>query len=144
MTRKTVFNGCRQEKKRRRFFLIPAVLLSMSFAVSAQRVEVPPQPGQEEKPIVSAPAGKDVKSKRIREGTACSGKKVFFRTAGDRTVLYTVEDNQRYTCLENLTLERVLTAIKEKPEHKIWKIEGEFTEFRGENYVLLRRATVSK
>jgi hypothetical protein len=43
-----------------------------------------------------------------------------------------------------LTLERILTAIQEKPERQFWKIEGVFTEFRGENFVFIRRAVVAQ
>ncbi|MDR2643923.1 MAG: hypothetical protein LBC74_14170, partial [Planctomycetaceae bacterium] len=33
-------------------------------------------------------------------------------------------------------------AIDEKPARTNWKIDGEFTEFRGENYILIRRAVI--
>jgi hypothetical protein len=68
---------------------------------------------------------------------------VSFRQTGDRTVLYTVEGNQRYTCLENLALDRILTATQERPDRRYWRIDGEFTEFRGENFVLIRRAVIA-
>jgi hypothetical protein len=127
-----------------RLFISIVFLLSGCLFVLAQRAEVPQQPGQESKPIAAVPTKQSVQTKRIREGTAFKDKRVFFRQTGDRTALYTVEENQRFTCLENLTLERILTAIQEKPDHQFWKIEGEFTEFRGENYVLIRRAVVSR
>jgi hypothetical protein len=69
---------------------------------------------------------------------------VYFRQTGDRSVLYTVADNQRFTCLENLELERVLKVIQDKPDRDFWRIEGEFTEFRGENFIFLRRAVIAE
>ncbi|MDR3110796.1 MAG: hypothetical protein LBU65_14095 [Planctomycetaceae bacterium] len=132
--------------------LFSVLLLGLLFSaffysiLLAQRAEVPPQTGQEqaEVPVAAKPDEKKVPPKRIREGTELNGEKVFFRQNGTRTVLYFVNNNQRrYACLENLTLERVLKSIETKPEHKFWKVNGKFTEFRGENYILLTRAVVT-
>ena len=112
--------------------------------VWGQRPEPPLQPSQETKPIAVPQAKQAPRAKRFREGTAFKDTYVFFRQTGDRTVLYTVEDNERFTCLENRALERILTAIQEKPERQFWKIEGEFTEFRGENFVLIRRSVIAQ
>ena len=123
--------------------ILSFVLLS-NFVAQGQRPEAPMQPDQEIKPIIAPPTKQTPRTKRIREGTTFRGLHVYFRQNGDRTVLYTVEDNQRFTCLENLVLERILTTIQEKPEREYWKIDGEFTEFRGENYVLIRRSVVAQ
>jgi hypothetical protein len=129
---------------RRLFIIIVPFLLLGGFVVFAQRVEVPTQPNQAIRPII-APAAKQVpKPKRYREGTAFKDMLVEFRETGDRIVLYTIHDGQRFVCHENLALERTLTAIQEKPERKFWKIEGEYTEFRGENFVLIRRAVIAE
>ncbi|MDR3233162.1 MAG: hypothetical protein LBT46_05795 [Planctomycetaceae bacterium] len=127
---------------------ITALCCLTVFALSvllAQRAEEPPQPGQTTtSPAVQpAEAKPRIKTKRQREGTAMSGEKVFFRQNGNRTVLYRLKDNQRLTCLENLTLERVLGAMEKKPEHKYWRIDGTLTEFRGENYIIIHRAVVT-
>ena len=114
-----------------------------SFAVWAQRSD-PPQPNQGFRPIAPSQTGQTSGAQRIREGTTLRNTLVFFRQTGDRTVLYTVENDQRFTCLENLALERILTAIREKPERQFWKInDGEFTEFRGENFVIIRHAVIA-
>ena len=112
-----------------------------SFVVLAQRSD--PPPNQEVRPIAVPQTGQASGTKRIREGTALRNAHVFFLQTGDRTVLYTVENNQRFTCLENLALERILTTMREKPERKFWKINGEFTEFRGENFVIIRHAVIA-
>ena len=114
------------------------------FMVQGQRPESPAQPNQTIRPIATLSPHQLVRTQRIREGTAFRDLHVFFRQIGDRTAMYTVEDNRRFLCLENLTLERILTTIEEKPERQIWKIDGEFTEFRGENYVLIRHAIFSQ
>jgi hypothetical protein len=122
-------------------------VLCMLFAglvVLAQRAEVPLSPDRESKPIDVPPAKQVPRANRFREGTAFKDKHVFFRHTNDRTVLYTTHDNQSFLCLENLHLERILTTIQEKPERQFWKIDGEFTEFRGENFVLIRRAVVAQ
>jgi len=120
------------------------ILLLGYFAVQGQRPEPPMPPGQTMNPIVPQPARQTPRMQRIREGTAFKDMHVFFRQIDDRTALYTVEDNRRFMCLENLELERILTTIQEKPERQFWRIEGVFTEFRGENSVLIRRAVVAR
>lgn len=128
-----------------RFILVfvPFLLLG-GFVVFAQRPELPTQPNQEIKPIAAPAARQGSRANQIREGTAFKDKYVFFRETGDQIVLYTVEDNQRFACLKNLALERILTTIQVKPERQFWKIAGEFTEFRGENFVLIHRAVVAQ
>ena len=123
--------------------LVSAVLLS-SFVVRGQRPEPPPQSSQEIKPITASAAKPLPRIKRFREGTTFKNMLVFFRQTGEQTVLYTVEDNQRFVCLENLALERILNTMQEKPERQFWMIEGEYTEFRGENRVLIRRAVIAR
>ena len=123
--------------------LVPIMLFG-GYVVLAQRAEVPLPPDQEAQPIAVPSTKQTPRAKRLREGTAFKDKLVFFQPSGERTVLYTVEDNQRFTCLENLALERILTTSQEKPERRFWKIDGEFTEFRGENFALIRRAVAAK
>jgi len=122
---------------------VPFLLLGGLVAL-AQRAEVVLPPDQESQSIAIPPTKQMPRAKRLREGTAFKDQHVFFRQTGDRTVLYTVENSQRFTCLENLALERILTTVQEKPERQFWKIDGEFTEFRGENFVLIRRAVVAQ
>ncbi|MDR2754581.1 MAG: hypothetical protein LBC20_02635 [Planctomycetaceae bacterium] len=124
-------------------FLI-AIFLFGNAVSFAQREPVPSDPNAVEKPIIEESVQKKVMKKRNREGTIFQGKKVSFRQTGNRTTLYTIDDNERFICLENLNLERVLKAIDEKPTRTTWKIDGEFTEFRGENYILIRRAVIAQ
>ncbi|MDR1483868.1 MAG: hypothetical protein LBT09_03495 [Planctomycetaceae bacterium] len=129
---------------RRLFFIF--VLFCSLFAgifVMGQRPPAPPNPDLEEKPVNTGETNKPTTKKRIREGVTFQNKRVFFRKTGNRTTVYTVEGNDRYVCLENLNLERILKAIAERPEQGTWKIDGVFTEFNSENFVLISRAVVS-
>jgi hypothetical protein len=121
-----------------------SLVLLGSFIARGQRLEVPAQPNQEIKPIAAPSANRGQRTRRIREGTKFKDMYVYFQQTGDRSILYTVADNQRFTCLENLELERVLKVIRDKPDRGFWKIEGEFTEFRGDNFILLRRAVIAE
>ena len=115
-----------------------------SFLVQGQRPEIPVPPNQGIRTIAAPQAWQAPRAQRIREGTAFRDMVVFFRQTGDRTVLHTVDGNHRFVCLENLTLERILTAMQENPEREFWRIEAEFFEFRGENFVLVRQAHVAR
>lgn len=125
--------------------LLSLVCLSAGSIVLGQRET--PRPGQvtpapppvsdaEKKP---EPADK----KRLRENTAFQGQAALFRSVGNRTSVFLLPSNERFTCLENLCLERVLQVMEEHPEEVHWRIDGLYTEFRGENYVLLRRAVLA-
>lgn len=125
------------------FIFLGIVVVWGGMSVLAQREPMPPDPKETEKPIVQPGPETDPSVKRIREGTTFQGIRVYFRSQGERTVLYTVQDNKRFVCLENLNLERILKAIGDKPDRGVWKVDGMYTEFRGENYVLIQRAVVS-
>ena len=124
-------------------FFVPIVLLG-GLVVFAQRTEISLPPNQESRAIAVPQTQQTPRAKRLREGTAFKNKVVFFREIGDRIVMDNVETNQRFTCLENLTLERVWTTSQQRSDRQFWKIDGEFTEFRGENFVLIRRAVIAQ
>ena len=117
-------------------------LLLGGFVVWAQRPDSPPSPNQGFRPIAPPQTRQMPSTQRIREATEFKDLHVEFRP-GERTALYTVENNQRFICLENLALERILTIIEQRPDRQYWKIEGTFTEFRGENFILIRRFAVA-
>ena len=121
------------------------VLLLLGFVVSvfAQREPVTTDPSAAERPlVVDAPAA-TVKKKKIRENTAFQGRHGYFRATGQRTTFYALDGNERYVCLENLNLERILKAMRDDPSRSAWKIDGKFTEFNEENYILIERAVVA-
>ena len=123
--------------------LLSGFILLGGFVVWAQRPDPPPQPNQNFRSIAPPQTGQVSSAPRIREGTAFRNMLVNFRQNGDRIVLYTVEGNQRYTCHENLALERIWTASQASPDRQYWRIDGVFTEFRGENYVTIRSYVIA-
>jgi hypothetical protein len=128
-----------------RIIIFFSIVLLPGFVLFAQRAEEQPQPEQKTTSDVvkTGDIKLPAKPKLQREGTVITGEKVFFRQNINRTVMYRLKDNQRFTCLENLVLERIQTAMEKKPEHNMWRIDGTFTEFRGENYIFLNRAVVT-
>jgi len=65
-----------------------------------------------------------------------------FRLAGDRIAFFAAEGNARYLVLENLNLQRIGQAIVDDPTLMQWRVSGLLTEFRGNNYLLVRSAVV--
>ena len=85
----------------------------------------------------------EVKKKRLREGMDFKGKRCFFRTVGNRVSMFAEDETERFVCLENLNLERIMQAVQENPMQQIWKIDGIYTEYLGENFVFIKRATLA-
>ncbi|MDR1479214.1 MAG: hypothetical protein LBJ00_09755 [Planctomycetaceae bacterium] len=129
----------------RKLFFVVVLFCFFSFSVfvMGQRPPAPPSPDMEEKPVTTGEANKPTTKKRIREGATFKNRRVFFRKTGNRTTAYSVDGNNRYVCLENLNLERILKSISERPDRGTWEIDGVFTEFNGENFILINRGVVS-
>ncbi len=123
--------------------LLALLILGLAVTVFAQREPLSTDPKAEEKPVVADPATVAVKKKKIRENTPFQDKRGYFRATGQRTTFYTLDGAERYVCLENLNLERILKTIRENPSRSVWKIDGKFTEFNEENYMLIERAVVA-
>ena len=124
-------------------FLFGLLLLGFAAMVFAQREPMPVDLEANEKPlVVDAPAAV-VKKKKIRENTPFKDKHGYFRATGQRTTFYTLDGNERYVCLENLNLERIQKAMRDDPSRTAWKIDGRFTEFNEENYILIDRAVTA-
>ena len=80
--------------------------------------------------------------RRTREGTEMADRHGFFRMTGDRMTFFTLEGRQRFVALENLNLERIARAVANDPDRLTWSVTGTITEFRGANYLLVRRAVI--
>ncbi|MGL6194959.1 MAG: hypothetical protein ACRC2T_09080 [Thermoguttaceae bacterium] len=83
------------------------------------------------------------KKKRIREDTVFKAKRCIFRVVGSRVVMFSEDETERYTCLENLNLERVMQVIRENSAEQIWTVDGRFTEYLGDNYILIERVALA-
>lgn len=78
---------------------------------------------------------------RIREGGRVQKQEGSFHLLGDRVLFRPGLASDSLPVLENLALERVMTAIEKSPDLN-WSVSGTITEFRGRNYLLLDRAVI--
>lgn len=102
-------------------------------AAPADRPAAPARPG---------PAAKD--KLRVREGLELIDRIGTFELSGDRARFVATDDGMSLIGLENLSLERVIHAIRDNPQQgQSWKVSGVVTEFEGRNYLLITRAIVA-
>ncbi len=81
--------------------------------------------------------------KRVREGTAFKNKRCLFRISGNRVVIFSEDESERYFCLENLNLDRVMKVVQKNPTQQIWNVDGFYTEYHEENFVYIQRAVLA-
>ncbi len=96
-------------------------------------------------PVAAAPPkaeSKSVELGQLREGTELVDQRAQFRVSRERTILVLAEGHRQLVVLENLCLERVVKMLAANPEAGNWLVTGMVTEYRGSNYVLLRRAVL--
>ena len=79
---------------------------------------------------------------RMREGTEVVDQLGHFRVTGARVTFFTDDGQGRFVVLENLNLERIARTIADNPEQLQWGVTGTITEYRGANFLLLRRAAL--
>ncbi len=115
----------------------------LAVAAQAQRETPMTETQTEIKKVVATSGTMSEKKKRTREGTQFKDFRGIFRVVGQRTLFCSLDGSERFVCLENLNLERILTSIEENPSRSAWKIDGIYTEFRGENFLLIQRGVVA-
>ncbi len=76
----------------------------------------------------------------MREGAELVDQLGTFAFLGERLIFVPVGGRRRLIGLENLNLERVGRAMMENPEATSWTVAGTVSEYRGANYLLIRRA----
>jgi hypothetical protein len=79
---------------------------------------------------------------RVREGTELSSVPGYFSITGSRVTFIASESGTRFAGLENLNLERISKMISNAPKQMDWEVSGEVTEYRGANFLLVRRAVL--
>lgn len=107
------------------------------FAVAddgAVRIPAGDKPSTSEQPETSVEA-----PKRLREGAELVDEVGTFQATGDRITFYT-SSGRSFRVLENLALDRIAATI-DKPRE--WLVQARITEFRGNNYLLITRATLN-
>ena len=80
--------------------------------------------------------------KRQREGASLVDVTGSFRARGERYLFRHADTAREYRVLENLALERVTRAIGTHAEDRLWTVSGTFTEYYGENLLLITRAVL--
>ena len=127
-------------------FLITTILtVGLLFAVWGQTDRDVNRPGTR----LPAPSAtqrverETVAKKRIREGTAFKNKRCLFRVSGNRIVIFSEDESERYFCLENLNLDRIMKVVQDNPAQQIWNVDGFYTEFRDENFAYIQRAALA-
>lgn len=112
---------------------------------SAAWSEMPP-PSEPAMPKI--PATVDPSSQpgmdRLREGTELQDARGYFRFVDDRVIFFRTGSDARYIGLENLNLERIVSEITNNPTQVEWTVVGTITEYRGANYLMVRRAILPK
>jgi hypothetical protein len=93
------------------------------------------------------PAGQATKEpaaadRHLREGTEIVDVPGSFRVSGGRVIFSPTDGRQSLIGLENLNLERVSRALADHPEQPEWIVTGTVTEYRGTNFLLLRRVVL--
>lgn len=78
--------------------------------------------------------------RRMREGTQIADRLGHFRMTGGRVTFFTADGKRRLVGLENLNLERIARTIADSPRPLQWTVTGTVTEYRGVNFLLVRRA----
>lgn len=81
-------------------------------------------------------------ARRLREGAELVDQVGLFQVTGDRVAFVADPGNRRFIVLENLSLERIARTLAERPQESQWKVSGTVTEFRGTNFILIRRAVL--
>ena len=79
---------------------------------------------------------------RVREGTELTDVLGYFTSTGNRVTFIEAEGGSRFAGLENLNLERISKMISKAPKQMDWEVSGEVTEYRGANFLLVRRAVL--
>ncbi len=123
-----------------------AMIATLLLGLSAAWSQVPPpnRPPLSRDNALLSNATSRPKKDRLREGTELQEARGHFRFVDDRVVFFRANGDSRYIGLENLNLERIVSEITNNPTQLEWTVVGSITEFRGANYLLVRRAVLSR
>jgi hypothetical protein len=100
---------------------------------------------ENDRPVAPSRSGGAPKERiRVREGLELTDRIGTFELSGDRARFIAADDGLALIGLENLSLERVIHAIRDNPQQgQTWKVSGVVTEFEGRNYLLITRAILA-
>lgn len=67
-----------------------------------------------------------------------------FNVSGERATFQADEESIQFRALENLALDRILRMVRDAGSRQLhWTIEGNLTEFHGQNFLLIEHAVVT-
>lgn len=90
-------------------------------------------------PVKEGDKGKD--TTRWREGHRLENVTVTFQISETERFLVALSSEKGLTALENMALERIADAMRTDSADNRWVVTGRITEFRGQNYLWIERAT---
>ena len=128
----------------RRGMLAMTAIMLLGFSAAWSQVPPPNRPSASSVSAVTNRVTARPKQDRLREGTELQEAQGYFRFVDDRVVFFRANGDARYIGLENLNLERIVSEITNNPTQLEWTVVGSITEFRGANYLLVRRAVLSR
>lgn len=113
------------------------IALAAGAALAAAAVAAPPSVATLSDDAEVAVDG-DLERFLLREGSMVEGLVGVVEARGPRYVFIAREDNRRFTLLENLALQRMLQASEDWLDTPTWRVDGTVTEFRDENFLLVK------
>ncbi len=75
----------------------------------------------------------------MREGTRIVDQPANCRSSGEQLLIDFATESEPLVALENLAAQRILKAVMDDAGDGGWVINGQITEFKGHNYILLNR-----
>jgi hypothetical protein len=93
----------------------------------------------QEESVAESPASQQ----RMREGTELSQVVGEFQLTGERVTFFS-QTGVSMRMLENLALERVIRVLEDTSDKRLWIVDGVVTEFRGSNFLLIKRAVIRR
>ena len=85
-------------------------------------------------------------SERLREGTKLIDVVGTFQSIGGESITFTPGgssgNKESFRVLENLALQRVSQVLDENKGARQWTVSADVTEYKGNNYLLLRKIVV--
>ncbi len=116
---------------------------SLGLALASAQAPEPAGSGGKARPVQRNGEPTDSETDhRIREGTEIVDQLGYFRMTGDRVTFFSEDGKGRLVGLENLNLERIARTIADNPGQLQWGVTGTITEYRGANYLFVRRAVL--
>ena len=75
-----------------------------------------------------------------REGTTITGVAGQITRSGPRWLFTVGGQKKSYRLLENLALQRIVRSMTTDPTDRQWTLDGTYTEFGSDNFIMIRRA----